>query len=106
MADDVAGGRGGTLAVRRDAGGPLVLLVRALKDPSARLFPKGHIESGETPEATALRDLYEESAFAGRLLAYIGYSEFPSGNELARVEYFLVNVAGGPEPKGLGEGRE
>jgi len=35
-----------------------ILLVRAKKNPSIWIFPKGHIENGETPQETALRETH------------------------------------------------
>ena len=43
--------------VYRDVGsGPEYLIVRARRDPSAWVLPKGHIERGETAEEAAVRD--------------------------------------------------
>jgi ADP-ribose pyrophosphatase YjhB (NUDIX family) len=83
----------GGIAVRRDDGGLSVLLVRAKKDPSVWIFPKGHIEPGETPEAAALRETQEEAGVHGELLGPVGAPlEFQSGRELVRVQYFLIRA--------------
>lgn len=44
------------------------LLVRRGNPPAANLyaFPGGHAEPGETPEETALRELFEETGLTGR----------------------------------------
>lgn len=83
----------GGIAVRRDAAGLSVLLVRAKKDPTLWIFPKGHIEPGETAEAAALRETREEGGVEGELIGEIGEPlEFTSGRELVRVRYFLIRA--------------
>jgi ADP-ribose pyrophosphatase YjhB (NUDIX family) len=83
----------GGIAVRRDAAGLSVLLVRAKKDPTVWIFPKGHIEPGETAEAAALRETREEGGVEGELIGEIGEPlEFTSGRELVRVRYFLIRA--------------
>jgi 8-oxo-dGTP pyrophosphatase MutT (NUDIX family) len=83
----------GGIVVRRDAAGLSVLLVRAKKDPTVWIFPKGHVEPGETPEAAALRETREEAGIEGELLGPVGEPvEFTSGRELVRVRYFLIRA--------------
>jgi ADP-ribose pyrophosphatase YjhB (NUDIX family) len=85
----------GAIAVRSEKGRWHVLLVRALKDPSVWIFPKGHVEGEETLEATALRELREEAGYQGRVVAPVGGSEFASGSEIVCVQYFLVLISPG-----------
>lgn len=68
---------------------PLILLVRAKKTPGDWIFPKGHIEAGETAEAAAERELAEEAGVRGRSLGPVGTLEFESGRERVRVDYYL-----------------
>jgi len=83
----------GGIAVRRDGDRWSVLLVRAKKDPTVWIFPKGHIEPGETPEAAALRETREEAGIEGELVGPIGAPlEFQSGREAVRVRYFLIRA--------------
>ncbi len=35
-------------------------------------LPKGHIEAGETPEATAIREIQEETGLSGELMSPLG----------------------------------
>jgi diadenosine hexaphosphate hydrolase (ATP-forming) len=84
---DQAGG----IVIRRERGMAQVLLVRSKKDPSIWVFPKGHVEPGETAAAAAVRETYEESGVGGESLGPIGAPlEFQSGRESVRVQYFLI----------------
>lgn len=82
----------GAIAVRGKGSDRQVLLVRAKKDPSHWIFPKGHIETGETPEQAAIRELREEAGVVGEILQPIGVSEFQSGDEHVQVTYFLARA--------------
>lgn len=68
---------------------PYILLVRARKNPEHWIFPKGHIDEGETAEIAAARELEEEAAIKAELIAPLGALEFQSGDERVHVEYFL-----------------
>jgi len=69
----------GAVVVRLDGPEPRFLLVKARRDPTVWIFPKGHVEDGETAEETALRETQEEAGVIGRVLAPIGALEFESG---------------------------
>jgi len=71
-----------------------ILLVRAKKDPSVWIFPKGHIEQGETPRQTALRETREEAGIEGTVIGRrVGAPlEFFNGRERVRVDYFLIEA--------------
>ena len=84
----------GAVVVQRDGPEPLFLLVKARRDPSLWIFPKGHVEPGETSEQTALREAQEEAGVIGRVLAPLGALEFHSGGRPLHVEYFLVEATG------------
>jgi bis(5'-nucleosidyl)-tetraphosphatase len=79
----------GAIAFKIVDGAPFVLLVRAKKNPEHWIFPKGHIDEGETAEIAAGRELEEEAAISAELVAPAGALEFQSGKELVHVEYFL-----------------
>ncbi|MDB4905562.1 MAG: hypothetical protein JWO05_346 [Gemmatimonadetes bacterium] len=52
----------GGVVYRMDDGRPLVLLIRDSYQNWG--FPKGHLESGEAPQAAALREVREETGLA------------------------------------------
>jgi ADP-ribose pyrophosphatase YjhB (NUDIX family) len=82
----------GGIACRQDGREIRILLVKARKDPSLWIFPKGHIEKGETPAETALRETQEEGGVAGEVVAPAGVLEFQSGREAVRVHYFVIRA--------------
>jgi diadenosine hexaphosphate hydrolase (ATP-forming) len=92
----------GGIVVRKDGDDLSVLLVRAKKDPTLWIFPKGHIEPGETADSAALRETHEETGVEGELLGPVGEPlEFQSGRGLVRVQYFLIRaIAESPSPEG------
>ena len=47
----------GAIAFRIVDEAPQIMLVRAKKTPEHWIFPKGHIEAGETAEIAAAREL-------------------------------------------------
>jgi 8-oxo-dGTP pyrophosphatase MutT (NUDIX family) len=80
----------GAIAMRSQDGRTHVLIVRAKKDPSKWIFPKGHIEPGETPAETAVRELAEEAGVRGTVVCPVGVSTFQSGKERVEVTFYLV----------------
>jgi 8-oxo-dGTP pyrophosphatase MutT (NUDIX family) len=80
----------GAIVVRLDRNPPEVLLVTAKRNSRNWIFPKGHIEKGESPEAAALRETQEEAGVVGKLVAPAGILEYKFLGVTARVEYFLA----------------
>jgi diadenosine hexaphosphate hydrolase (ATP-forming) len=81
---------------------PQVLLVGARKAPGQWIFPKGHLEPGESAGSAALREVNEEAGVEGRLVGPVGEPiEFRSGAEPVRVQYFLIQATrDGASPEG------
>jgi mutator protein MutT len=79
----------GAIAFKIVNDSPLVLLVRAKKTPGEWIFPKGHVEAGETAEAAAARELEEEAGVKGESVGLIGSLDFESGDEIVTVAYYL-----------------
>ena len=66
-----------------------MLLVRARRS-RAWIFPKGHIERGESAEQAAVRELEEEGGVVGSPLTRVGISRLVTGDDPIEVTYFLV----------------
>lgn len=62
-------------------------------------LPKGHIESGETREETAAREIAEETGIEGKVLAELGTIDFTFVAEGRRihktVHHFILERTGG-----------
>jgi diphosphoinositol-polyphosphate diphosphatase len=68
------------------------LLVKANKRDDW-IFPKGGWEHGESAEAAALREAYEEAGVRGRVLDSLGVNDFTSPKgKASRLHSFLVEV--------------
>jgi 8-oxo-dGTP pyrophosphatase MutT (NUDIX family) len=93
----------GAVVVDIAARPPRVLLVTAKRNPSHWIFPKGHLEPGETAEQAAQREAREEAGVAGRILAPAGDTEYRLGEQTIRVRYFAVALEG--RVPDAGEGR-
>jgi 8-oxo-dGTP pyrophosphatase MutT (NUDIX family) len=90
----------GAIVIRRDRKMIRVLLITTKRSRENWIFPKGHIEKGETPEAAALREVKEEAGVVGKLIGPAGAIEYGFLGARARVEYFLAELsreAGPPE---------
>ena len=93
----------GVVTFRLNEGAAEFLLVRSKKNPQHWVFPKGHIESGESSEEAAVRELREEAGIRGEILEPLGILEFQSGREYVRVQYYLCRFRKQIDD---GEGRE
>jgi len=80
----------GTVLYRMNNGQLEILTVRSKNFPEQRIFPKGHMETGETPEQTALRELLEEGGMVGEIGPYCGLREFVFNNKRYRVRYYAA----------------
>jgi 8-oxo-dGTP pyrophosphatase MutT (NUDIX family) len=83
----------GGIVFRHNRAGISILLVRAKRDPSAWIFPKGHIEPGETARVTAVRETREEAGVQGEAISEMGDpQEFEWVGRWYRVQYFLIRM--------------
>lgn len=81
----------GAIVYRRDDDGLHILLVRARRNPTDWIFPKGHIEDGETAAEAAIREAEEEAGVTGRVVSALWPAiTFESGGRQVRVHYYLI----------------
>jgi ADP-ribose pyrophosphatase YjhB (NUDIX family) len=83
----------GAVVVRGQGASAEVLLVSAKRDPRQWIFPKGHVEPGESAAEAALREMREEGGVDGEIIKSIGVSTYESGKDRVRVSYFLVRYS-------------
>lgn len=76
----------GGIVFRPSAAGNQYLLVRARGPTAEWVFPKGHIEAGETAERAALREVQEEAGIVARIVVRLPRLEFGAD----RVEMFVM----------------
>ena len=75
--------------------GPHVILRRTKR--GKWIFPKGHVEPGETIEQTAIRECEEETGLRVELVEPAGSARYKDAGEKVTVEYFILRaVAPGP----------
>ena len=91
----------GGLVVDRRAPGAQAALIGRL-DRRGRLLwslPKGHVEEGETPADTAVREVSEETGILGRVIAPLGVIDFwfvAGGKRIHKtVHHYLLLAEGG-----------
>jgi 8-oxo-dGTP pyrophosphatase MutT (NUDIX family) len=83
----------GGIAFRLTRGVPSILLVTSRRDPSHWIFPKGHIEEGESAGETALRETQEEAGVDGTVVGPVGKPLlFKWNGRKFRVKYFLIRA--------------
>lgn len=74
-----------------------VLLVTARRQPNQWVFPKGHIEAGETVEQAAIREVEEEAGVVATVAEPIGTLEFRNARGIVRAQFFVMGfVTEGP----------
>ncbi len=91
----------GGLVVDAERDVPAAALIGRI-DRKGRLLwslPKGHIELGESPEDTAVREVAEETGIVGEILAPLGVIDFwfvADGRRIHKtVHHFLLRAIGG-----------
>jgi ADP-ribose pyrophosphatase YjhB (NUDIX family) len=80
----------GAVTFRQVRGTFKILLIRSKKTPQKWVFPKGHIEAGESAAQAAKRELFEEAGVIGTVLCEITTSNFVSNDKEYRVTYFVA----------------
>jgi 8-oxo-dGTP pyrophosphatase MutT (NUDIX family) len=83
----------GGIVFKRGRSKTSILLVRAKRDPSKWIFPKGHVEDGESLAETALRETHEEAGVVGEAIGPVAEPlEFDYRERRYRVQYFLIRL--------------
>ena len=90
----------GGVLVRRLQGRWMVAAIRPRRDgPAVWALPKGHIDDGEGAEATALREVAEETGARGRSLGKLGdvryWFNWDGERVFKVVSFFLVRYEAG-----------
>ena len=93
----------GGIVMRFEEGSPRYLVITAKKNPERWVFPKGHIDPGETPAIAAEREVLEEAGVEARILGSAGVTEVPKERRTIWVEFFLMEYV---RSQGPGEGRK
>jgi len=92
----------GGIVYRTEQGGVEFLLVTARRPPQDWVFPKGHIERGETPEQAAVREVQEEAGIPAAIVEPIDDVWLQIAGESQIIRYFLMRALADGSP---GEGR-
>jgi 8-oxo-dGTP pyrophosphatase MutT (NUDIX family) len=89
----------GAVVLRRHKSSHHVLLITSKRDSDHWLFPKGHIERGETLEEAALREAEEEAGIRGTIVGRAGDITFELKSESVLVHYFVVTTEDDGRPE-------
>ena len=84
----------GGVVARIVDGEPQYLLVEAKGRSGEWVLPKGHIESGETAEDAAVREVEEEAGVHAAIVARAGDNEYMAEGERVRTIFFLMRYEG------------
>ena len=92
----------GGIVYRVHQGVPQFLVITARRQPSEWVYPKGHIDPGETAEAAAVREVVEESGVIAGIVELIDDVRIVAGAAEQRILCFLMEMLEDGVP---GEGR-
>ena len=89
---------GGGVVFKLTGDGPRYLLVEASGTRDRWVFPKGHLEDGETGAIAALREVGEEAGVRARLIRRLRPVEHEKEGGRISIAYFLMAYAGRTKP--------
>jgi|GEM_PF-4569964 len=78
------------MVVKQSGSGYEYLLISARVDPACRVFPQGHVDPGETPEATAIRETREEAGLEIRIEKKVGFFFQERNGTVFQTDIFLA----------------
>jgi 8-oxo-dGTP pyrophosphatase MutT (NUDIX family) len=76
-----------------------VMLVEASRDRTERVLPKGHIEPGEDPRETAVREVKEETGHWAKVKGWLDDKPLGPQPGAPFVRWFLLEVCEEPDQK-------
>jgi 8-oxo-dGTP pyrophosphatase MutT (NUDIX family) len=91
----------GGVLVKTIRGRPMLAAIRPQGKPAGTwALPKGNLDPGETPEATALREVFEETGVRGRLVEKLGdvkytYTRRGGARVFKIVSFYLLRAGRG-----------
>ena len=94
---------GGVVVRHRSDGLPEILLVTSRRHRDHWVLPKGHVDPGEVPEASAVREVREESGVIADVVAQLDDIEIDVEGEPQRIRWFLMEARGQLEEHELRE---
>ena len=89
---------GGAVVFKLTGDGARYLLVEAAGTRNRWVFPKGHIEDGETAGSTALREVSEEAGVLARPMRRLRRVEQKQEGKRISIAYFLMAYTGRGTP--------
>ena len=89
----------GGIVYRISGGVTKFLLVGPKKErPGVWVLAKGHIETEETPEQTAVREVREETGVTARIVCPLETLEFKASGKIVRAAFYLMELISEEEP--------
>jgi len=88
--NDAGSTHAGGVVYRLKEATPELLLVSSRFNKSIWVLPKGHIESGESSDETAVREVFEEAGVTARVVEFLLTSQQFVRGAAQQVEYYLL----------------
>jgi len=82
----------GGVVFRTKSGKTEYLLVEATNDPGQWVLPKGHVEEGELPRETAVREVHEETGVWARIVHDLGDVSCSVNGTVVTTRFFVMRA--------------